>query len=345
MIKVGIVGGTGYTGVELLRILADHPQADVRCITSRSEAGVRVADMYPNLRGHYELAFSEPDNRELAACDLVFFATPHGVAMEAVPELLAAGTRVVDLSADFRIRDLDVWARWYGMPHTSPEWAEKAVYGLPEVAREQVREARLVANPGCYPTAVQLGFLPLLENDLVDTSRLIADAKSGASGGGRQGKIPMLHGEVGESFKAYGASGHRHLPEIRQGLTDAAGSAVGVTFVPHLIPMVRGIEATLYAQLNNPSDFDRLQALFEERFRDEPFVDVMPFGSHPETRSVRGANLCRMALHRQEDSDMVIVSSVIDNLVKGAAGQAVQNMNIMFGLDERMGMASPALLP
>lgn len=345
MIKVGIVGGTGYTGVELLRILADHPQADVRCITSRSEAGVRVADMYPNLRGHYELAFSEPDNRELAACDLVFFATPHGVAMEAVPELLAAGTRVVDLSADFRIRDLDVWARWYGMPHTSPEWAEKAVYGLPEVAREQVREARLVANPGCYPTAVQLGFLPLLENVLVDTSRLIADAKSGASGGGRQGKIPMLHGEVGESFKAYGASGHRHLPEIRQGLTDAAGSAVGVTFVPHLIPMVRGIEATLYAQLNNPSDFDRLQALFEERFRDEPFVDVMPFGSHPETRSVRGANLCRMALHRQEDSNMVIVSSVIDNLVKGAAGQAVQNMNIMFGLDERMGMASPALLP
>jgi N-acetyl-gamma-glutamyl-phosphate reductase len=345
VIKVGIVGGTGYTGVELLRILADHPQADVRCITSRSEAGVRVADMYPNLRGHYELAFSEPDNRELAACDLVFFATPHGVAMEAVPELLAAGTRVVDLSADFRIRDLDVWARWYGMPHTSPEWAEKAVYGLPEVAREQVREARLVANPGCYPTAVQLGFLPLLENDLVDTSRLIADAKSGASGGGRQGKIPMLHGEVGESFKAYGASGHRHLPEIRQGLTDAAGSAVGVTFVPHLIPMVRGIEATLYAQLNNPSDFDRLQALFEERFRDEPFVDVMPFGSHPETRSVRGANLCRMALHRQEDSNMVIVSSVIDNLVKGAAGQAVQNMNIMFGLDERMGMASPALLP
>ncbi len=345
MIKVGIVGGTGYTGVELLRILADHPEADVRCITSRSEAGVPVAEMYPNLRGHYDLAFSEPDNRELASCDLVFFATPHGVAMESVPELLDAGTRVVDLSADFRIRDLDVWARWYGMPHTSPEWAEKAVYGLPEVAREQIREAALVANPGCYPTAVQLGFLPLLENNLVDTSRLIADAKSGASGGGRQGKIPMLHGEVGESFKAYGASGHRHLPEIRQGLTDAAGSAVGVTFVPHLIPMVRGIEATLYAQLHDSSDFDRLQALFEERFRDEPFVDVMPFGSHPETRSVRGANLCRMALHRQEDSNMVIVSSVIDNLVKGAAGQAVQNMNIMFGLDEGMGMNSPALLP
>lgn len=345
MIKVGIVGGTGYTGVELLRILAEHPEADVRCITSRSEAGQAVADMYPNLRGYYDLAFSEPDVGVLSDCDLVFFATPHGVAMEMAPGLIAAGTRVVDLSADFRIRDLDVWSQWYGMPHTSPDWAAKAVYGLPEVARQQIREAELVANPGCYPTAVQLGFLPLLESGLVDTGRLIADAKSGASGGGRQGKVAMLHGEVGESFKAYGASGHRHLPEIRQGLSLASGGIVGVTFVPHLIPMVRGIEATLYAELRDPGDFDRLQSLYEERFRDEPFVDVMPFGSHPETRSVRGANVCRMALHRQGDSSMVIVSSVIDNLVKGAAGQAVQNMNIMFGLDERLGMKAPALLP
>ena len=333
MIKVGIVGGTGYTGVELLRILAVHPDVTVSCITSRSEAGMPVADMYPNLRGHYDLAFSEPDVKTLAACDLVFFATPHGVAMRMMPELMAAGTRVVDLSADFRLRDLDVWAEWYGMPHESPEWAEKAVYGLPEVVRNKIRTAQLVANPGCYPTAVQLGFLPLLESGLVDPSRLIADAKSGASG------------EVGESFKAYGASGHRHLPEIRQGLSQAAGGDVGVTFVPHLIPMVRGIEATLYAELRNPADFDRLQSLFEDRFRDEPFVDVMPFGSHPETRSVRGANNCRMALHRQEQSNIVIVSSVIDNLVKGAAGQAVQNMNIMFDLKETLGLEAPALLP
>ncbi len=340
MIKVGIVGGTGYTGVELLRILAVHPEATVSCITSRSETGLPVADMYPNLRGHYHLAFSEPDLDTLAACDLVFFATPHGVAMRMMPELMAAGTRVVDLSADFRLRDLDVWASWYGMAHESPEWAAKAVYGLPEVVREEVRDAQLVANPGCYPTAVQLGFLPLLENNLVDPSRLIADAKSGASGAGRQGKIGMLHGEVGESFKAYGASGHRHLPEIRQGLSLAAGRDVGITFVPHLVPMVRGIEATLYAELTNPEDFDQLQSLYENRFRDEPFVDVMPFGSHPETRSVRGANLCRIALHRQENSNVVIVSSVIDNLVKGAAGQAVQNMNIMF---ERL--EAPAMLP
>lgn len=345
MIKVGIVGGTGYTGVELLRILAVHPEVKVSCITSRSEAGVPVADIYPNLRGHFDLAYSEPDSGVLSACDLVFFATPHGVAMRMIPELMAAGVRVVDLSADFRLKDLTVWSQWYGMPHESPEWAEKAVYGLPEVVRDEISKAQLVANPGCYPTAVQLGFLPLLEQGLVDPSRLIADAKSGASGGGRQGKIGMLHCEISESFKAYGASGHRHLPEIRQGLSKAAGVETGVTFVPHLVPMIRGIEATLYAELKNPVDFDRLQNLFEERYRDEPFVDVMPFGSHPETRSVRGANLCRMALHRQEQSNIVIISSVIDNLVKGAAGQAIQNMNIMFGMKETLGLEAPALLP
>lgn len=345
MIKVGIVGGTGYTGVELLRVLAVHPRAQLHCITSRSEAGILVSDLYPNLRGHFDLAFSEPDVAVLCQCDLVFFATPHGVAMRMVPELMAAGVRVVDLSADFRLKNLDVWAKWYGMPHESPEWAEKAVYGLPEVVRSELHGAQLVANPGCYPTAVQLGFLPLLENKLVDSSRLIADAKSGSSGAGRQASVGMLHGEVGESFKAYGASGHRHLPEIRQGLSQAAGAAVGVTFVPHLVPMIRGIEATLYAELHNVGDFDRLQELYEERYRDEPFVDVMPFGSHPETRSVRGANHCRMALHRQENSSVVIVTSVIDNLVKGAAGQAVQNMNVMFGLPETMGLEAPAMLP
>jgi N-acetyl-gamma-glutamyl-phosphate reductase len=304
-----------------------------------------VADLYPNLRGHFDLAFSEPAPAVLSKCDLVFFATPHGVAMRMMPDLMAAGVRAVDLSADFRLKDLNVWAKWYGMPHETPEWAEKAVYGLPEVARDEIRKAQLVANPGCYPTAVQLGFLPLLEAGLVDPGRLIADAKSGASGAGRQANIGMLHGEIGESFKAYGASGHRHLPEIRQGLSQAAGAQVGITFVPHLVPMIRGIEATLYAELKDPTVFDQLQAIYEARFNDEPFVDVMPGGSHPETRSVRGANHCRMALHRQENSPVVIISSVIDNLVKGAAGQAVQNMNIMFGLDETLGLNAPAMLP
>jgi len=345
VIKVGIVGGTGYTGVELLRILAVHPEVSVTCITSRSEAGKPVTDLFPNLRGHFDLEFSTPDTDALANCDLVFFATPHGVAMRTIPELMAKGTRVVDLSADFRLKNLDVWSKWYGVPHLSPEWVEKAVYGLPEVARDSIRKAQLVANPGCYPTSVQLGFLPLLEQGLVDPARLIADAKSGTSGAGRQAKIGMLHGEVGESFKAYGASGHRHLPEIRQGLSAASDSQIGITFVPHLIPIVRGIEATLYAELKNPSDMSRIQAVYEERYKNEPFVDVMPFGSHPETRSVRGANQCRMALHHQEGSNVVIVSSVIDNLMKGAAGQAVQNMNIMFNIEETLGLQAPALLP
>lgn len=346
-IKIGIVGGTGYTGVELLRLLAAHPQADLQVITSRGEAGVSVADLFPSLRGHYDLCFSEPDPRALAACDLVFFATPTGIASDMAPQLLDAGVRIIDLAADFRIKDAQVWERWYGKdhggPHKCPELLAEAVYGLPEVNREQIKTARLVANPGCYPTAVQLGFLPLLERGLVDPQRLIADAKSGVSGAGRQGKIPNLYAEAGDNFKAYAASGHRHLPEIAQGLSLMAGSSVQVTFVPHLVPMIRGIEATLYAELKDTSV--DLQALYEERFAQEPFVDVMPAGSHPETRSVKGSNWCRMALHRQPDSNVVIISSVIDNLVKGAAGQAVQNMNIMFGLPEQEGLQQVALLP
>ncbi|KAA0010685.1 N-acetyl-gamma-glutamyl-phosphate reductase [Billgrantia pellis] len=344
MIKVGIVGGTGYTGVELLRLLAQHPAVEVEAITSRSEAGVRVSDMYPNLRGHYDaLAFSEPDTRRLGACDAVFFATPHGVAHTLAGELLAQGTRVIDLSADFRLRDADEWATWYGQSHGAPELLEHAVYGLPELHREAIREARLIAVPGCYPTAVQLGLMPLLETGLIDAGHLIADCKSGVTGAGRGAKVPSLLAEASESMKAYGAGGHRHLPEIRQGLADAAGGQVGLTFVPHLTPMIRGIHATLYGRLTvEPGD---LQALFERRFADEPFVDVMPTGSHPETRSVKGVNVCRLAVHRPGDGDTVVVLSVIDNLVKGASGQAIQNLNLMFGFDENAGLAAPALMP
>ncbi len=341
--KVGIVGGTGYTGVELLRILATHPGVDVAAITSRSEAGQAVSELYPNLRGYFDLAFLPPDAAGLDQCDLVFFATPNNVAMHQAPALLEKGVRVIDLAADFRFRDLAVWEKWYGGPHAAPGWAEKAVYGLPEVAREQIARAQLVGNPGCYATAIQLGFLPLLEHGLVDPQRLIADGKSGVSGAGRQAKLGSLMGEMGESFKAYGASGHRHGPEVEEKLSAAAGSATRVTFVPHLVPMIRGIEATLYAELTG--DAGDLQAIFEARYAGEPFVDVMPWGTHPETRSVRGANTCRMALHRQGDSPVVIVSSVIDNLVKGAAGQAVQNMNIMLGLSETAGLDQPAMLP
>lgn len=342
MIKVAIVGGTGYTGVELLRLLSNHPDVDIRLITSRNEAGMPVSDMFPNLRGHVDLLFSEPDDEALAQCDVVFFATPHTVAMSSVPALLQRGVRVIDLSADFRLKDTDVWAQWYNTPHTCPEYAEQAVYGLPELNRSEIRDAQLVAVAGCYPTAVQLGFYPLLKAGLIDPMRLIADAKSGTSGAGRKAALGTLLTEAAESMKAYGVSGHRHLPEIRQTLTQMAGGDISLTFVPHLTPMIRGIHATLYCSLQRQVD---LQALFEQHYADEPFVDVMPAGAHPETRSVRGANVCRLAVHQPQGENTVVVLSVIDNLVKGASGQAIQCMNIMFSFDETQGLRNIATLP
>ncbi|HAS51046.1 MAG TPA: N-acetyl-gamma-glutamyl-phosphate reductase [Gammaproteobacteria bacterium] len=343
MIKVGIVGGTGYTGVELLRLLAMHPDVALTVITSRGEKGVKVSQMFPNLRGRVELAFVEPDDTVLKSCDVVFFATPNGTAMKSVPTLLEAGVKVIDLAADFRLRQTAEWEQWYGMPHACPDVLAEAVYGLPEVNREAIRQARLVANPGCYPTAVQLGFLPLLEAGVVDPQSLIADVKSGVSGAGRKAEVGILLCEAGDNFKAYNVPAHRHWPEIHQGLTAVAGQPVDLVFVPHLTPMIRGIHATLYATLTDP-DVD-LQGLFEQRYATEPFVDVLPPKSHPETRSVRGANQCRMAVHRPQNGKTVVVLSVIDNLVKGAAGQAVQNMNLMFGLPESTGLEGIALLP
>src|SRR5574337_215202 len=342
MIKVGVVGGTGYTGVELLRLLAQHPEVELRAITSRGEAGQKVADMFPSLRGRVNIAFEAPQDAQVGNCDVVFFATPNGIAMQQARELLAAGVRVIDLAADFRIADVVEWEKWYGMTHASPELVAEAVYGLPEINRGQIPGARLVANPGCYPTAVQLGFLPLIEAGVVDRSYLIADAKSGVSGAGRKAEVHSLFSEAADSFKAYGVAGHRHLPEIRQGLARMAGVGVGLTFVPHLTPLIRGIHATLYARLTKPVD---LQALYESRFQGERFVDVLPAGSHPETRSVKGSNVCRIAVHRPPGGDVVVVLSVIDNLVKGAAGQAVQNMNIMFGLPEHWGVDQVPLMP
>ncbi len=341
-IKVGIVGGTGYTGVELLRLLVQHPHCELRAITSRKEVGMAVAEMFPNLRGHVDLKFSEPAAAGLEKCDVVFFATPNGVAMQEARALVDAGVRIVDLAADFRIRDVALWEQWYKMKHACPELVAEAVYALPEINREQIRKARVIANPGCYPTAVQLGFLPLLEAGCVDLDHLIADAKSGVSGAGRKAETHILHAEAADNFKAYGVPGHRHHPEIAQGLARAAGRDVNLVFVPHLTPMIRGIHATLYAQLTKQVD---LQALYEKRYAGEAFVDVMPAGSHPETRSVRGANQCRIAVHRPQGGNTVVVLSVIDNLVKGAAGQAVQNMNLMFGLAEDAGLKQVALLP
>jgi len=343
-IRVGVVGGTGYTGVELLRLLTMHPFVNVTTITSRAEQGVRADSLFPSLRGYCDLEFTDPEQSPLNECDAVFFATPHAVAMNTAGSLVEAGVKVIDLSADFRLRDIPTWEQWYAHPHTAPGLVAEAVYGLPELNRNAIPLAQLVAVPGCYPTAVQLGFAPLVEAGLVDPAHLIASCASGVSGAGRQGKIDNLLTEAGDSFKAYGVSGHRHLPEIEQGLNALANMPVSLTFVPHLTPMSRGIHATLFATLTAPGQ--DLQQLFEQRYADEPFVDVLPAGLLPQTRSVRGSNICRIAVHRPQGRDTVVVTSVIDNLVKGASGQAIQNLNLLFGWPETTGLiTAPPLSP
>jgi len=344
MIKIGIVGGTGYTGVELLRLLAHHPESEVRTITSRKDAGTRVADLFPSLRGRYDLAFVDPAAAELARCDVVFFATPHGVAMAQARELTGAGVRIVDLAADFRLKDAAVFEKWYRIPHTCPDLLAEAVYGLPELNRDAIRKARIVANPGCYPTTVQLGFVPLLEAGIVDAGHLIADCKSGVSGAGRKAEMDLIFSEASDNFKAYGVKGHRHLPETVEQLAPYSAEPVRLVFTPHLVPMIRGMHSTLYARLTRTDVVD-LQGIFERRYAGEPFVDVMPEGSMPDTRSVRASNMLRIAVHRPGNGDLVTVLVVQDNLVKGAAGQAVQNMNLMFGLPETTGLGALPVLP
>ena len=345
-IKVGIVGGTGYTGVELLRILSQHPNVELRAITSRSEAGLPVAQMFPSLRGVVDLCFSDPNSGLLEICDVVFFATPHGVAMAQAPVLLAAGVRIIDLGADFRIKDAAVFEQWYKIPHTCTDVLIEAVYGLTELNREAVKTARIVANPGCYPTTMQLGLFPLLKNDLADVSQIIADCKSGVSGAGRKAEVGALFSESSDSMKAYGVAGHRHTPETVAQLNRFAHASVNLIFTPHLTPMIRGMHSTLYVRLNDAGKVlnnEQIQILFEQQYADEPFVDVMPWGSHPETRSVRGSNMLRIALQRH--ADLLVILVVQDNLVKGASGQAVQNMNVMFGLPEVAGLGMVSLMP
>jgi len=349
ILKVGIVGATGYTGVELLRLLVGHEYVDIQVVTSNSEIDQYVTDVFPSLSGYLDLKFSEHDSPVLTECDVVFFATPHATSMYKIPELLNANVKIIDLSADFRLQDAEQWQHWYGIEHAAPELLKSAVYGLPEINRDQISKADLVANPGCYPTAVLLGLLPLLEAGIVDLNSLIADAKSGVSGAGRKADMASLFSEASETFKAYGVSGHRHLPEICQTLSLCSGQAVDITFVPHLVPMVRGIFATLYARLKQ-MDID-VTDIYTTRYINEPFVEVLPNGSQPDTRGVRGTNMCRIAVSqgqgddKAQGSDKIVVLSVIDNLVKGAAGQAIQNMNIMFGLDEVSGLNLPAIYP
>jgi N-acetyl-gamma-glutamyl-phosphate reductase len=347
VVKIGVVGATGYTGVELLRLLAHRDDLRLEVVTSRDLQGTPVARLFPSLRGHVDLEFSAADSAALGACDIVFFATPHAVAMHSVPGLLEQGVRVIDLSADFRLQDVAVWEHWYKTAHSCPDLVKEAVYGLPEVNRAQIGDARLVAAPGCYPTAIQLGFIPLLKAGLIDATQLVADAKSGVSGAGRKAAVDYLVGEANESIKAYAVHGHRHGPEIEQGLNQFSASAVNLTFMPHLTPMIRGILATLYAPVaaGEQVSSETLQALFEGSYGAEPFVDLLPQGQFPATRDVRGANYCQISVNYLAANNRIVVLSAIDNLVKGASGQAVQIMNIMLGLPEATGLDNVALVP
>ncbi len=349
MISVGIVGGTGYTGVELLRILLRHPKAQVRVLTSRTEAGKPVADMFPNLRGHTDLQFSDLNIDALKECDVVFFATPHGVAMQHAKDLIAAGTKVIDLAADFRLQNLEQFEKWYGMEHACPDVLKDSVYGLTELNREKIKQAQVIGNPGCYPTTVQLGLAPLLKSAqaLIETKNIIIDAKSGVSGAGRKTSLGMIYSENADNFKAYGVAGHRHHPEIVEALENIAGKKdvfEGLLFVPHLVPMIRGMLSTIYVDLTEVGKQTDLQALYENFYANEKFVDVMPANSSPETRSVRGANELRIALYKPQPNKLIILAAQ-DNLVKGASGQAVQNMNLMFGFNEDEGLQGIGLLP
>lgn len=342
MIKVGIIGGTGYTGVELLRLLSVHSEVEVKVITSRSEKGQVVSALFPSLRNKFDLTFSEPDMTSFKQCDVIFSATPNGVLMNYARELHAAGVKMIDLAADFRLQDVALWEQWYGMKHVCPELVEQAVYGMPEVNRDAIKDATIVANPGCYVTAATLVLLPLVEKKLIQLSGIVIDAKSGVTGAGRGANVSTLYSEVTDSFKAYAVGGHRHHPEISQNLSVAAGESVGLTFVPHLAPMQRGIHATVYVDVNVDVD---LKTVYHQRYVNEPFVDILPDGVFPETRSVRGSNMCRIAYCKPETGEKTVLMSVVDNLTKGAAGQAVHNMNIMFGFPEELGLDAPPIMP
>ncbi len=345
MIKVGIVGGTGYTGVELLRLLATHPGVELTAITSRKEDGLPVADMFPSLRGRVNLAFSAPDKADLTQCDVVFFATPHGVAMAQAPALLAAGVKVIDLAADFRLKDRATFEKWYKIDHTAPELIEEAVYGLPELNREEIKGARLIANPGCYPTTMQLGFVPLLKAGLIDAGNLIADAKSGVSGAGRKAEIGTLFSESSDNFKAYGVSGHRHTPETAAQLQRFTDDKVGLIFTPHLVPMIRGMHATLYARLTKESTMPRCRRCSKKPTRIRlSWTSCLSARTRKRVRPA-ARTCCAWRCTVRMAANTVVILVVQDNLVKGASGQAVQCMNLMFGLDETTGLQQIALLP
>ncbi len=345
MYKIGIVGASGYTGVELARLLVNHPDVELAVATSRQYAGQKLSDVYPNLRGLTDIVLEDVVIEDLVdRADLFFTAVPHQTAMNIVPAFLAAGKKVVDLSADFRIDDAEVYEAWY-QAHIAKEFLAEAVYGLPEINRAQVKGARLVANPGCYPTSIILGLAPLLKNDLIDPATIIADSKSGTSGAGRSASTATLYCEVTDGFKAYKVGAHRHTPEIEQEIAKLAGQGVAISFTPHLVPMVRGILSTVYAGLLKDISQAEVDSLYQDFYKDERFVRPCTPGTFPSTQFVRGSNYCDIGCKVDPRTKRIVIVSAIDNLVKGAAGQAVQNMNIVLGLEEAAGLGVVPLFP
>ncbi len=346
MLQVAVVGASGYTGVELLRLLHSHPRVEVTCVTSEQSAGKSVAEVFPTLRNRYLQILENLEPVRIAdRAEFIFTALPHKAAMEVVPSFIRLGKRVVDLSADYRFQDTAQYEAWYE-PHLNPELLSRAVYGLPEIRREKIIGADLVGNPGCYPTCSILGVAPLLKQGIIHPERIIIDAKSGVSGAGRGAKIDNLYCEVNDGFKAYAVGGvHRHLPEIEQELSLLAGRSITISFTPHLVPMDRGILSTVYADLKGSVSTTELLALYREFYEGEEFVRVLPEGAFPSTAHVKGSNCCDIGLTVDRRTGRVIIVSAIDNLMKGAAGQAVQNMNIMNGFPENMGLEGLALFP
>ena len=355
MISAAIVGGTGYTGIELIRLLSAHPEVSIDLLTSRSEAGTRADEIFPSLRGISDIVFSDLGDDTLATlqkCDVVFFATPHGVAMKQAEALTQAGVKVIDLAADFRLQSLADFEHWYQQSHACPELLKTAVYGLPEINRDKIASALVVGNPGCYPTTAILGLKPIIDTQnqqakqLIE-SRIVIDAKSGVSGAGRQASIALNYAETTDNFKAYSVEGHRHLPEIEQGVAQLLESrfAHRIRFLPHLVPMIRGMLSSIHMELTEAGAAIDWQPVFEKSYASEPFIDVMPKGLYPDTRSVRASNRLRIAVHQDNERAELTVIVVQDNLVKGAAGQAVQNMNVMFGFDETQGLNFAPIIP
>jgi len=345
VIKVGIYGGSGYTGEELLRLLVSHPGAKVVAATSRRFAEVPVAEVYPVFSGLTDLVYTDASPEAVAdLVDIVFLALPHGVSMEFAPIFLKAGRKVIDLSADFRIHAEATYEAWYGR-HKAPGMLQEAVYGLPELHRESIRNTRLVANPGCYPTSIILGLAPVLKSRWIDTDSVIADSKSGVSGAGRDPQIASLYCEVAGGFKAYKVGGHRHTPEIEQELSALAEREMKISFTPHLLPVKRGILSTIYAKLSKDVTAEEATALYQTFYREEPFVRICRSGQFPNLSSVVGSNYCDIGVTVDKRTGRIIIVSAIDNLIKGASGQAIQNMNLMCGLKEETGLPAIALFP